>query len=565
MKWSVGAKIGTGFFVSMLVVCVFGWLAYVNTGEMVRVSELRRNSFEILQHLQNVSSLLKDAETGQRGFVITGQDSYLSPYLDGIQHLPEEIGVLRRLLGAYPEQMQRLDTLEYYVKTKLTELRETIQLRRDQGLEATAKVVSTNQGKEAMDQANAVLSQIRRAQEAELDAYIRLSDASTRALFATLKYGIAAAAALMALLGYITTRNIAAPLGEVTLIADRIAHGDLAGELRAVRRSDEVGSLRNAFYRMNESLRLLAGRANQIAAGNLAGETAAKSDQDVLGHAFTKMTHNLRGIIQEISEAVNVLASSASEIFASTSQLASGAAETAAAVTQTTTTVEEVKQASRVSSDKAKFVAGTAQQASQVAQSGRRAVEEMIEGTNRTRQQMEAIAESIVRLSEQSQTIGEIIASVDDLAAQSNLLAVNASIEAAKAGEYGRGFSVVAQEVKSLADQSKQATTQVRAILTQIQKATNGAVAATEQGTKTVEAGVPNPRWPAIPSARSPRPSPSPRRPPPRSRPPATSSSSAWTRWPWPWKISSSPARRPWPAPSRRKPPRRACTISARN
>jgi methyl-accepting chemotaxis protein len=103
---------------------------------------------------------------------------------------------------------------------------------------------------------------------------------------------------------------------------------------------------------------------------------------------------------------------------------------------------------------------------------------------------MESIAESIVRLSEQSQSIGEIIATVNDLAEQSNLLAVNAAIEAAKAGEQGKGFAVVAQEVKSLSEQSKQATAQVRTILGDIQRATSAAVLATEQGNKAVQAGV---------------------------------------------------------------------------
>src|SRR2546429_5481422 len=106
------------------------------------------------------------------------------------------------------------------------------------------------------------------------------------------------------------------------------------------------------------------------------------------------------------------------------------------------------------------------------------------------RGQMSSIAESILSLSAQSQAIGAIIASVDDLAAQSKLLAVNAAIEAAKAGEQGKGFAVVAQEVKSLAEQSKQATVQVRKLLNDIQKATSAAVMATEQGNKAVEAGV---------------------------------------------------------------------------
>jgi len=112
------------------------------------------------------------------------------------------------------------------------------------------------------------------------------------------------------------------------------------------------------------------------------------------------------------------------------------------------------------------------------------------EGISRIREQMELISESIVKLSEQSQAIGEIIAIVNDLTDQSNLLAVNAAIEAAKPGERGKGFGVVAQEIRSLAEQSKQATAQVRNILSEIQKATSAVVMATEQGSKAVESGV---------------------------------------------------------------------------
>jgi methyl-accepting chemotaxis protein len=125
-----------------------------------------------------------------------------------------------------------------------------------------------------------------------------------------------------------------------------------------------------------------------------------------------------------------------------------------------------------------------------VSQEGLQSAQAIIEGMRDIRAKVQAIAQDILALSEQTQQIGEITATVNDIADQSNLLALNAAIEAAKAGEQGKGFAVVAVEVRNLAEQSKQATGKVRTILSDIQKATNAAVLATEQGTKGVETGM---------------------------------------------------------------------------
>jgi PAS domain S-box-containing protein len=198
---------------------------------------------------------------------------------------------------------------------------------------------------------------------------------------------------------------------------------------------------------------------------------------------------NLRAVNREVQEAASVLASSVGEILALTTQLASVSTETAASVNETISTVEEVKQTAHMSSQKSRSVSETAQQAVMVAQQGNIAVNSTMEGINHIKALMESVGESIVRLSEQTLAIGEIITAVSDLAQQSNLLAVNAAIEASKAGEHGKGFAVVAHEIKSLADQSKQATEQVRAILSDTQKATGASVLAAEQVSKAVEAG----------------------------------------------------------------------------
>ncbi len=206
--------------------------------------------------------------------------------------------------------------------------------------------------------------------------------------------------------------------------------------------------------------------------------------------ALQEANRSLQAQSDQLINTAAILGSSSQQILSLSTQVAAAATESATAVAQTSATVEELRQTAQVSNQKAVAVSARAQQTEQISQRGRQSTEETLAGMNRIRQQMESIAESMVRLSEQTHAIGQIIATVEDLAAQSNLLAVNAAIEAAKAGEQGKGFSVVAQEVRNLADQSKQATAQVRGILNDIQKATSAAVMATEQGTHAVEAGL---------------------------------------------------------------------------
>jgi methyl-accepting chemotaxis protein len=260
-----------------------------------------------------------------------------------------------------------------------------------------------------------------------------------------------AALLIAAAMAWWLNHAIAAPLRAATVVAARIATGDLRVSVPAAAGGDEVGQLLRALGDMVQSW---------------------------------------RGLTAETSRGVATMTAAASEILASTAQGAASSSETAAAVSETTATVEEVKQTSLLSSEKSRAVSDSAQRAARTAADGRRALEESMQGMQTIQEKMEAIASTVVRLSERSHAIGEITASVAGLAEQSNLLAVNAAIEAAKAGEHGKGFAVVAQEVRSLAEQSRQATRQVRDILGEIQKSVGAAVMITEQGAKTVAHGV---------------------------------------------------------------------------
>lgn len=243
-------------------------------------------------------------------------------------------------------------------------------------------------------------------------------------------------------------------------------------------------------YLIARPLKLMSEAANQISAGNLRisnlNPTMRRDEIGILADSFELMSKNLQILVAEMIEAIELLATSSSEISTVTSELVSSVSETAASVSETTTTIEEVKQTSHLASQKAKSVSENTAKTANVSETGKNAANEINAMINQINTQMEMIAQSMLRLTEQSQAIGTIITTVDDLAQQSNLLSVNASIEAAKAGEHGKGFSVVAQEVKSLAMQSKQATNQVRSLLNDIQKAATASVMATEQGSKTV-------------------------------------------------------------------------------
>jgi methyl-accepting chemotaxis protein len=402
MKWSVGTKIGAGYALALVVLVVFGAVSYRNTTELIEAIQIRGRTGDVLLNLEGMLSALQDAETGQRGYIITGEERYLEPYQTGTTLVNQTIQNLRRLTADNANQQRRLDAVEPLTAGKIGELKETIDLRRGKGFDAALQVIRTDKGKKLMDDIRKVVAEMVHEEKLLREQSYAEVQASSRATISIIVYGIPLAFALLTLMGFWITRTI---------------------------------------------------------------------------------TRHLR-------ESITQLSSSSAEILATTTQVAAGAAETATAVSETTATVEEVKQTAQVSSQKAKAVSESAQRVAQVSQAGRKSVEDATQGMHRIQEQMESIAGSIVRLSEQSQAIGEIIATVNDLAEQSNLLAVNAAIEAARAGEQGKGFAVVAQEVKSLAEQSKQATAQVRTILGDIQKATGAAVLATEQGSKAVEAGV---------------------------------------------------------------------------
>jgi len=298
--------------------------------------------------------------------------------------------------------------------------------------------------------------------------------------------------------------------GEIRKIVERINDtiDALIGPLRVIASFFEhsikgedipkaTSSYKGEFHRISQNIeRHLESRDNtiqtidKVAKGDLTAVPKPRSEKDRLNIILGQWVTNLRQLASQMQEATDNISKANINISAATAEQAATITEQAASVAETTTIVEEVRQTAEQSVERAQLVSEMASKTLKLAESGLNAMKKTEDGMLGLKDQVRHIAETILNLSEQTLQIGEIIATVNDIATQSNLLALNAAMEAARAGEAGRGFAVVAGEVRNLAEQSRQATAQVSSILSEIQKAANTAVMVTEKGTKSAEGGV---------------------------------------------------------------------------
>ena len=492
MKMSIGMKIGLGFAVACVVLLVFGTISYQNTTLLVLTGDQEKSGAEGIVLVDNIQKQLYNTNAQTRGYIIIGDESYADLETEAAKDLFVQMQSLKKFLLESNIDSAEMSGIETNARELMDYQKEIISLRRDKGFEAARQFM-----KEKSPMRNRLFETLVRDLN-EIDEIIgknlknlteKAHSIESRQEYFTL-FGVIAAILIMIGTGIVITVNIASPLKKITVVAEKISDGDLSENISTSERADEVGVLQRSFSTLVVYIGGIAENARQISTGNLSVKVVPKSEKDMLGNSFASMITNLKQQTLDIKDGIQVIASSSTEISASTVQVTAGASETAAAVAETASTMEELKQSAMVTTDKTRIVSDTAQRAVQIALSGEQSVNETIEKMNRIREQMQSLADSTIKLSEQSQTIGEIISSVDDIAEQSNLLAVNASIEAAKAGEQGKGFGVVALEIRNLARQSKQATGQVRGILNEIQKAISAAVMDTEKGSKAVDAGV---------------------------------------------------------------------------
>lgn len=331
---------------------------------------------------------------------------------------------------------------------------------------------------------------------------------------------------LIILLTVFVANGIRKPIKVLELSASKVAQGDVDVSVETLT-NDEIGSLTNSFNQMvvniksaqedlkaekasverkvevavaeSEAARQYLARSTDVmlnamqkfAKGDLTVTVNPERDDDIakLFNGFNEAVNNIRNIVVMVTEAIDATASASTQISASTDQLAAGAHEQSAQTLEVASAVEQMAKTILETTSNATRASESARNSGVIAIEGGKVVSETINGMNKIAEVVTQAAYTVKDLGKSSDKIGEIVQVIDDIADQTNLLALNAAIEAARAGEQGRGFAVVADEVRKLAERTTKATKEIAIMIKQIQKETNEAVHSMEKGTDEVNSG----------------------------------------------------------------------------
>ncbi|MDZ8027066.1 MAG: response regulator [Nostoc sp. DedQUE11] len=254
-RLKIGTKIGAGFTLSLAILTSIGLISYQSTNELIQTSRQENHTYQVLSQIEELNLQLTNAETGQRGYIITGEQRYLEPYNATMQSLIQKFKELQKLTADNPNQQNRLEMLEPLLTERMAVMKNVIDLRRSQGLEIAQQAIITDEGKRLMDQIQKLLQAMKNEENVLLKRRSERAQAAAHQTLATIVYSIPLFAAILVLIGIILTRHISLPLKRVSDLVERVADGDLSVNLPDSDRHDEIGVLKRTFNQMIVNLR----------------------------------------------------------------------------------------------------------------------------------------------------------------------------------------------------------------------------------------------------------------------------------------------------------------------
>ena len=444
-----------------------------NVEELRELSQRVEHTYRVIATAQAIVAAAVDMETGMRGFLLAGQDAFLTPYIKGKEQFYRLISQLSNTVSDNPAQVMLLSSAKSTIDNWIgTVVEKQIALRRNIGDAKTmndmADLVGEAKGKVYFDKFREQIQTFKQRETSLMHARMVELEETESAVINTTILGTILAIISGIVIAVWLTRHIMNLLGGepayIAEIAKTVAKGDLSIELI----SD--GNDRGIFAEMKNmiaNLKEKAELAQTIAAGELNNKVILASDKDSVGLALQEMTNNLNEVLGQTKLTSIEISQGSYNVSETSAALSEGASAQAVSLENISASLNQLS--TQIGEN-----AQSANQAQELATLAQNSAEQGI-------QKMETMIAAMAEISQASESIADFINTIDDIADQTNLLALNAAIEAARAGEQGRGFAVVADEVRQLAARSTTAAEETsKLIASSVEKTKNGSLIATE-------------------------------------------------------------------------------------
>ncbi len=494
-------KLYAGFGAILAIILVLLLLAYNNFARLSEANGWDRHTMQVLHSLDRVSNDIMQIQAESRGYYLTGDLARLAKVRQELAGLPNSIMAAQKLVADNPPQLERLRKLDTMIQGWISNVIEPQVTLRQQlagsvgAADAIGRMPQLSQGSPIITAVHALLDQARREESELLAERSRNAARLQRDMTTTLAAGGAICVALSLIVVFVLTRAIMGPLTNLTGVVGRIASGDPDARV-TVTSNDELGRVSTEFNRMAQSIQdnqqrerastdelrakvdALLEVVSKAASGDLTGKVTITGSDAIgqLGQGLARMFDNLRLLLNNVQKAGIQVTTSATEIAASAKQ------QEATGVEQAQTSVEVLSTTKEIASNTSQLLK-TMEGATAVADYTTSATAEAQDNLRRmdaTMQTMVSATDSInaklAALSEKASNINSVLITITKVADQTNILSLNAAIEAEKAGEAGRGFSVVATEIRRLADQTSVSTWDIEQMLKEMQSAVSASV-----------------------------------------------------------------------------------------